>query len=199
MAYMDTHYGHHADVLSLDWFSKDRVLSTSLDRQCIFWKIDEDIELLYNSLQHTVDSINVINNQFFYTTSSDNAVDLWIMNKKKPIYSLEGLHKEGSWILSSANVRDSDLFCTGSYDGQVVVYGFNKDRKKFGVQGRIKGLEGCINNLKWSNHRAADLLGNKNQLMLAATHSKEERLGRWHTQSGVKTGVTIIRKRQGIL
>lgn len=55
------------------------------------------------------------------------------MSKKKPIYSLEGLHKEGSWILSSANIRNSDIFCTGSYDGQIVVYGFNKEKKKFGV------------------------------------------------------------------
>jgi len=31
--------------------------------------------------------------------------------------------------------------------------------------------------------------------MLAASHSKEERMGRWHVQSGVKTGITIIRKR----
>lgn len=133
MAYMDTHYGHHADILSLDFYSKDRVVSSSIDRQCIFWKIDEDSELLYNSLNHSVDSIHVLNREFFYTTSIDNAVDLWIMNKKKPIYSLEGIHREGSWILSSANVRDSDLFCTGSYDGQIVCYGFNKDKKKFGV------------------------------------------------------------------
>ena len=55
------------------------------------------------------------------------------MNKKKPIYSLEGLHTNDSWIISSANVRDSDLFCTGSYDGQLIFYGFNKDKKKFGV------------------------------------------------------------------
>lgn len=141
MAYMDTHYGHHSDILSLDYYSKDRVVSCSLDRQCIFWKIDEDSELLYNSFNHTVDSIHCLTSQFFYTTSSDNAVDLWVMNKKKPIYSLEGLHKPDSWILSSANVRDSDLFATGSYDGQVVVYGFNRDKKKFGVQEESKVLK----------------------------------------------------------
>lgn len=117
MAYMDTHYGHHSDILCMDYYSKDRVISSSLDHQVIFWKIDEDAELLYNNFNHTVDSVNVLNRQFFYTTSSDNAVDLWIMNKKKPIYSLEGLHAEGSWILSSANIRNSDIFCTGSYDG----------------------------------------------------------------------------------
>jgi WD40 repeat protein len=196
MAYMDTHYGHHSDILSLDFYSKDRCISSSLDRQCIFWKIDEDAELLYNSNIHTVDTCNVLTNQFFYTTSIDNAVDLWVMNKKKPIYSLEGLHENESWILSTANVRDSDLFCTGSYDGQVILYGFNKEKKKFGVQGRIKDIPGCINNLKWSHHKPVDLLQNKsNQLMLAASISKEERLGRWHCQKGVHTGITVMRKR----
>jgi len=62
MCYMDTHYGHHSNILSMDSYSKDRVLSCSLDRQCIFWKIDEDAELLYNNFGHCTDTVNVINN-----------------------------------------------------------------------------------------------------------------------------------------
>lgn len=31
MAYMDTHYGHHSDILGIDSFSRDRVLSVGLD------------------------------------------------------------------------------------------------------------------------------------------------------------------------
>ena len=129
MCYVDTHYGHHADILAIDAYSKNRVMSASMDRQCIFWKIDEDAELLYNNAYRTTDLVKVINAQWFYTAGSDNAVDLWIMNKKKPLFSLEGLHSEGSWILSTASVRSSDLFCTGSHDGQVVLYGFNKEKK----------------------------------------------------------------------
>jgi hypothetical protein len=30
--------------------------------------------------------------------------------------------------------------------------------------------------------------------MLAVTHSKDEKNGRWHTQKGVKEGITIMRK-----
>ena len=78
-------------------------------------------------------------------------------------------------------------------------YGFSKDKKKFGVQGRIKGLEGCINSLKFSHHKASDLVQKQHsQLLLAATHSKEERMGRWHVQKSTKTGISIIRKRQEI-
>ena len=135
---------------------------------------------------HTVDTLNVVNSQFFLTGSNDNAIDLWIMNKKKPIYSLEGLHRKDSWILSTANVRSSDLFASGSYDGQVLCYGFRREKKDFGVLGRFTGLPGCINAMKFSHAKGStDLItGEQSQfganLMLAVSHSKEERLGRWH-------------------
>ena len=77
MAYMDTHYGHHSDILGVDSYSKDRVISCGLDRQVIFWKINEDSELIYQNPIHTVDSINLLTSKFFITGSSDNAIDLW--------------------------------------------------------------------------------------------------------------------------
>lgn len=62
MCYMDTHYGHRSDILGIDSYSKDRVISCSLDSQCIFWKIEEDAELLYNNFNHKTNTVNVINN-----------------------------------------------------------------------------------------------------------------------------------------
>lgn len=195
MAYMDTHYGHHSDILGLDSYSKDRVISCGLDRQVIFWKINEDSELIYANPLHTVDTVNSLTSKFFITGSSDNAIDLWIMNKKKPVFSLAGLHANDSWILSTAAIRNSDLFCSSSYDGQVIMYGFNRDKKEIGVLGRFKGLDGCINSVKFSHMRSTELVSRSIAPMLAVTHSKEERLGRWHVQAKAKTGVTIIRKR----
>ena len=199
---MDTHYGHHSDILAVEAFSRDRVMTCSMDNQTIFWKVNEDSELLYPSRLHTVDTLNVVNSQFFVTGSSDNALDLWIMNKKKPIYSLEGLHRNDSWILSTANVRNSDLIASGSYDDQVIVYGFRRQEKDFGVLGRFQNLPGCINCLKFSHARATNDLYSGlhttfgSNLMLAVSHSKEERLGRWHVQAKTKTGITILRRKQ---
>ena len=155
MAYMDTHYGHHSEIFGIESFSRDRVMTCSMDSQVIFWKVNEDSELLYPSKLHSVDTFNVVSGQFFVTGSStDNAIDLWIMNKKKPIYSLEGLHRNNSWILSTANVRNSDLIASGSYDGQVLIYGMRRDKKDFGVLGRFSGMHGCINAMKFSHARA---------------------------------------------
>ncbi len=55
---------------------------------------------------------------------------------------------------------------------------------------KLGGLNGCLNNLKFSNVRSQDFGG----LMLAVSHSKEERTGRWHVQPKVKDGITIIRR-----
>lgn len=49
MTYMDSHYGHHANIGGLDAYTKDRVISCGMDRQVIFWKVSEDSELLYKN------------------------------------------------------------------------------------------------------------------------------------------------------
>jgi len=176
MAYMDSHYGHQSDILGLDAYSGDRLLSCGIDRQVIFWKINEDSELVYRNEKHTVDTINVINNQFFITGSSDNCLDLWAMNKKRPIFTLEGVHSDNSWVLSTANIRNSDLMCSGSYDGQVVFYKVDRNERNIGILKREEGLNGCLNCIKFSNVRGTAF----NEAMVAVSHSKEERLGRWH-------------------
>ena len=101
-----------------------------------------------------------------------------------------GLHAKDSWILSTANVRNSDLFCSGSYDGQLLFYKLNKDKRNYEIARRVTGLPGCLNNIKFSNVRGQDF----SNLMVAVSHSKEERTGRWHVQPKVKDGITILRR-----
>jgi hypothetical protein len=72
----------------------------------------------------------------------------------------------------------------------LIFYKLNKDKRNFEIARKMDGLHGCLNNLKFSNVRGQDF----SQLMLAVSHSKEERTGRWHVQPKVKDGITIIRK-----
>lgn len=178
MLYMDSHYGHTSSILDIDYYSKDRIISCGIDRQVIFWKINEDSELVYRGVEHGTDTINVINNHFFVTGShTDNCLDLWIMNKKKPIFSVKNCHSADSWLLSTANVHNSDLLASGSYDGQVNLYKFQKDAKKLEKINTLTNLTGCINSLKFSNCKSGNDWSN---IMLATTHSQEEKYGRWH-------------------
>ena len=153
---MDSHYGHLSDILDLAQYSKDRVISCGLDRQVIFWKINEDSELLYKNPEHHTDTLNVINNHFFVTGShSDNCLDLWIMNKKRPVFTLNNCHQNQSWLLSTASVKSSDLMASGSYDGCVNFYQFIKEKKQIVKTNCLTGLDGCINTLKFSNTRGS--------------------------------------------
>ena len=153
---MDSHYGHQSDILSLDQYSKDRVISCGMDRQVIFWKINEDSELLYKNPEHHTDTLNVVNNHFFVTGShSDNCLDLWIMNKKKPIFSLKNCHSNNSQLLSTALVKSSDLMASGGYDGIVNLYSVNKDKKQIVKMSQLTGLNGCINALRFSQTKGS--------------------------------------------
>lgn len=68
---------------------------------------------------------------------------------------MSDVHDKDSWVLSTANVRNSDLFASGSYDGQVNFYKLHRDQKNFSLLGKISGLEGCINAMKFSHHQRA--------------------------------------------
>jgi hypothetical protein len=87
-------------------------------------------------------------------------------------------------------VRNSDLLCSGSNDGFINFYKFNREEKKLENLKKLGGMQGCINSLKFSYPAGTDFA----KILLAATHSKEDRLGRWHVESKAKTGITIIRK-----
>ena len=151
---MDSHYGHLSDILDLDKYSRDRVISCGLDRQVIFWKINEDSELLYKNTERNTDTISVINNHFFVTGShTDNSLDLWIMNKKRPIFSLPNCHRRKSWLLSTALVHNSDLMASGGFDGCVNLYKFNKEKKSIQKVKEIDGLPGSLNCVKFSNSK----------------------------------------------
>jgi len=57
-------------------------------------------------------------------------------------------------------------------------------------------LPGCINALKFSYARSGDMLAKNASMMLAVSHSKEERLGRWHTQPKTTEGITILKRKE---
>ena len=106
------------------------------------------------------------------------------MSKKKPLFTLEDAHQNtGSWILRTQSVRNSDLLASSSYDGFLNLYRFKKQEKKIERVREIGGLTGCLNDFKFSKDRQS----------IVVTHSKEEAAGRYHTCSGVKEGITIIR------
>jgi ribosomal RNA-processing protein 9 len=151
MAPVDSHYGHLSDVLGMQKYSKDRIMTCGLDRQVIFWKVNEDSELLYRNTEHYTDTLNIVTPQLFLTGShTDNCLDLWTMNKKRPLFTLGGCHASGTHLLSTDTVHNSDIVATGGFDGLVNLYKVDKEERTIAKLSSIPGVQGCVNSLKFS-------------------------------------------------
>lgn len=105
-------------------------MTCGIDRQVIFWKISEDSELLYRNTDHYTDTLNVVNAQMFVTGShTDNCLDLWTMNKKRPISTLLNCHQEGTHLLSTDVLHNSDIIASGGFDGNVNLYKLDREER----------------------------------------------------------------------
>lgn len=47
MGYLDTLFGHQAEVLSIDMLRTERAVTTAADRTCRVWKISESSQLVF--------------------------------------------------------------------------------------------------------------------------------------------------------
>mmetsp|Transcript_16930 Transcript_16930/g.12108 ORF Transcript_16930/g.12108 Transcript_16930/m.12108 type:complete len:88 (+) Transcript_16930:984-1247(+) len=72
------------------------------------------------------------------------------MNKKRPIYTLPSAHSPNSWVLSTDTIFNCDLLCSGSYDGSLNLYQFDKEKKDLKKINEVEGLPGCINCAKFT-------------------------------------------------
>ena len=80
----------------------------------------------------------------------DNCMDLWIMNKKRPIYSLNNIFANNGWALSTDAIKNSDLIAAGGFDGTLPLIKFEKEKKQLREIARVRGLAGCLNNVRFS-------------------------------------------------
>ena len=98
-AYLETLYGHKAEILSLDKVSGENYISSGFDKQVILWKTEQQTQLIYeNSHDYAIDFVKSINFEYFLTASQDGSVAFWNSKKKKPIFKIENIHGEDKWI-----------------------------------------------------------------------------------------------------
>lgn len=92
MAYVDTLFGHQAEVLGLDALRAERVLSCGADRTCRVWKVPEESQLVFRGHCLTIESVAYVTGGEWITGSADGSVQLWRSTKKKPVWSLREAH-----------------------------------------------------------------------------------------------------------
>ncbi|KAK9811211.1 hypothetical protein WJX73_010914 [Symbiochloris irregularis] len=202
--YIDTLFGHQAEVLALDVLRAERALSTGHDHTCRVWKIADESQLICRAAGMALDCCRYVTGTEWLTGSSDGSLALWTQFKKKPVAIIPHAHAlpsadpstvaadtDGaagvdarSWIQSVAAAHNSDLAASGAGNGCIKLWALRS-----GKGGRPEKLDditsipapGFVNGLQ---------LAHSGRFVVAAV-GQEPRLGRWGRIAGVRNGVLI--------
>lgn len=207
MAYVDTLFGHQAEVLCIDAPRGERALTSGADRTCRLWKIPEESQLIFRSHCLTVESCACVTGGEWVTGSADGSIQLWATTKKKAVHTVQNAHSDpaashtigqgtanvgaggvagvvSSWVGAVASCRGSDLVASGAGDGVIRFWGIGEG-KAAGLHALqpLGGLpaRGFVNGLKIA----------KSGKYVAAAIGQEPRMGRWSKDSKARNGVLI--------
>lgn len=157
-------------------------------------------------------------------------ISLWSTTKKKPVFShalshgieethsaSEGIVHNPRWVVSLTSLAYSDLFASGSWDGQVRIWKTAPDIRSFSLVAEIPAL-GYVNSLRLSllpdskgNTKISAKSQKKNKaetgrqpckgVLLVAGLGQEHKFGRWHKISEAKNHalVAVIEEKAALL
>ncbi|GIM09576.1 hypothetical protein Vretimale_13420 [Volvox reticuliferus] len=139
-AYMDTLYGHQAEVLGLDFLRAERLLTAGHDHSCRLWKIPEESQLIFRAHDRVLDCVRFVTATEWVSGGCDGGLHLWSHTRKKPMFVAGGAHgpdagttyaapaaadgggaaaaaaplsPEHGWVTSVAVCRNADLVVGG--------------------------------------------------------------------------------------
>jgi ribosomal RNA-processing protein 9 len=201
MAYVETLFGHQAEVNALDAWRRERPVSCGRDRTVRIWKLVDESHMLLRCplpepgqgqgaapvLGGSLDCVAMCYEDAYVTGGEDGALALWSINRKKPTAVVPAAHGgPGHWIASVAALKGSDVVASGSDDGFIRLW-----RAHTTAQGHGSTLTpvaalpcpGYVNGLAF---------GASGEVLVAAC-GKEHRLGRWAPIKGARNGVLVVR------
>lgn len=181
MAYVQTLFGHGDEVVDIDALAQERCISVGArDRTARLWKVMEETQLVFRggavdkkaqvdvdrrSLRNegSMDCVAMIDDDLFVTGSDNGSLQLWSLQKKKPVsivpiahgldpplkptqYSAEAHPKPEAapvavprQITALKTIPFSDVVLSGSWDGYVRVWRLSEDKKKLEPIGVLGG------------------------------------------------------------
>mmetsp|Transcript_5142 Transcript_5142/g.6644 ORF Transcript_5142/g.6644 Transcript_5142/m.6644 type:complete len:558 (+) Transcript_5142:141-1814(+) len=197
MAYIETLYGHQAQISGLSCYGirNEIPFSVGRDRTARAWKLEEETHLIFRggAKLSSADCISAIKDDWFLSGHDDGTLNLWYMTKKKAVESIEtshGFHGNTdtgtpNGIVSCASLVCSDVAITGSNDGYMRLWsvstGETLDDRGIDSIGKIP-IQGYINDIA---------IGPKARFCVAAV-GQEPRLGRWDRVPFAKNRFAII-------
>ncbi|KAG2134111.1 WD40 repeat-like protein [Suillus clintonianus] len=162
----------------------------------------------------SIECVALIDETTFVSGGDTGSICLWNTQKKKPVYtqtlchgfhevqsSTEGLVRTPRWITAVASLRYSDMFVSGSWDGEVRLWKLDQKLRSFSLVGSIPAPgvvnslqllvlpRGALDNAPWREKEQRPPTKSPVQpALLVVGLGQEHRLGRWLSLKG--EGVT---------
>lgn len=166
---------------------------------------EKESEIFY--AEGSIDVVSMIDDSHFVTGSDNGNISLWSTAKKKPQFTQRLAHgiipsltseqisgekseelatkqipvQNPYWITSIYALPFSNVFFSGSWNGEIKVWKLNEDLRSFvqiGVLPRAKGVVTRIEAIEEDTNKK------NSRIRVFATLAKEQRLGRWTQQKG---------------
>ncbi|CAI2173766.1 5163_t:CDS:2 [Funneliformis geosporum] len=211
LCYIDTLYGHQDQIMAIDTLSRERCVSVGArDKTCRMFKVVEESQLIFRGdtkiatkggqsfKEGSIDVVAMIDEDNFLSGGDSGTISLWNVNKKKPIFvyhlahgtqtyesESEGIISSAYWIISLTTIRYSDLFASGSWDGNIRLWKITNNIKSFVPLTQI-AMIGFINSLQF----VTTVIDEKTFLLVGV--GQEHRLGRWQRIKKIKNGWRLI-------
>ncbi|GIL62272.1 hypothetical protein Vafri_16561 [Volvox africanus] len=210
-AYMDTLYGHQAEVLGLDFLRTERLLTAGHDHTCRLWKIPEESQLIFRAHDRVLDCVRFVTATEWVSGGCDGGLHLWSQMKKKPVFVARGAHgpsagtmyaapaatdcgggaaaalsPEHGWVTSVAVCRNADLVASGAGDGAIRLWSVNQN--KSGGAGSLA----CIGALPQRGFVNGLAIARSARFVVAAV-GQEPRMGRWARDARARNGLALHR------
>ncbi|KAJ7594357.1 WD40-repeat-containing domain protein [Mycena floridula] len=176
----------------------------------------EDSKKTTKFVEGSLETVAMIDESTFVTGGDSGALCLWSTQKKKPVFTFPLAHgmdtvelevggtvQKPRWVIAVASLRYSDLFASGSWDGQIRMWKIDAKVKSFEPAGTIAAL-GFVNSLqlfsppsqfadqaKWT-HSGRNGDPKASPVAVVAGMGQEPRMGRWHSiKEGAVNGCIV--------
>ncbi|KAH9817652.1 WD40-repeat-containing domain protein [Melampsora americana] len=163
-------------------------------------------------VEGSIDCVCMIDDHMFLSGGDSGSISLWSTHKKKAIFTqtlAHGTEKEiineetqetiikPRWITSISSLGFSDLFCSGSWDGNLKVWKLIKGKGKYEIRKfeLIKEIGigiGMINSIDMILHKRSNESDENGIIGIGVGIGQEHRLGRWKKIKEAKNVCCLI-------
>ncbi|KAI6026011.1 WD40 repeat-like protein [Pisolithus marmoratus] len=167
-------------------------------------------------VEGSIECVALIDETNFVSGGDTGSICLWNTGKKKPIFTqaichgfhevesaTEGIVRTPRWITSIACLRYSDMFVSGSWDGEIRIWKLDSKVKSFSLVGTVE-VPGVVNSLQvlpvpkggldgatWTKNTQSST--DKAVKITGAGVGQEHRLGRWlSVKEGVSNSTVVM-------